>query len=110
MKIAVLVCGLVLSLAAAPGLAQSTPETAATVRQGSDNVQVGGRGAARSGDAMGRNGSVTGGSSNVFINGKRAVRAGDSTDCGGVVIGGNANILVNGKPLAASGDPTTGCK
>jgi uncharacterized Zn-binding protein involved in type VI secretion len=75
--------------------------------QGSDDVSVGGQGAARSGDTTG---AVVQGSSNVFINGKPAVTLGDRTGCGGVTVGGSSNVFINGKPVARAGDMTTGCE
>ena len=48
------------------------------------------------------------GSSDVFINGKPAARLGDKTNCG-VVVRGSSNVFINGKPMARVGDNTSGC-
>jgi uncharacterized Zn-binding protein involved in type VI secretion len=76
---------------------------------GSDNVSVGGRPAARSGDATDKGDALVQGSPNVFINGRPATTVGDSTACGGVTVGGSSNVFINGKPVARSGDLTSGC-
>jgi uncharacterized Zn-binding protein involved in type VI secretion len=114
-RLMMVLCGAALMFAASPAAAEDreTPSAAdapvSVITGGSGNVVVGGRDAARKGDATDAGQPVVEGSSNVFINGRPAVRAGDRTNCGGVVVGGAANVFVNGKPLARSGDLTAGC-
>jgi len=82
----------------------SFPST--NIIQGSPNVFVNGKPAARQGDALaphsspspspphGRN--IASGSSTVFINGKPAARVGDSINCGGSIVSGSGNVFTGG--------------
>ncbi|MGO9770612.1 MAG: PAAR domain-containing protein [Roseiarcus sp.] len=94
-----------LVLATAVARAHSAP---GAVAGGSLDTLVGGKPAARTGDAA-SGGPVLQGSPDVFINGKPAVTSGDRSACAGAVVAGSASMFVNGKPLAAAGDPTSGC-
>ncbi len=79
------------------------------VVQGSQDVTVGGRPAARAGDATTTGAPVVEGSPDVLINGRPAAVVGGRTGCGGVTVGGAANVFINGKPMAQAGSQTTGC-
>jgi uncharacterized Zn-binding protein involved in type VI secretion len=76
--------------------------------------------AARGGDPTTHSGAVTQGSSNVFIGGRPAARQGDAASCpqsvpgsppvphgGGVISGGSATVRINGRPAARAGDAVT---
>jgi uncharacterized Zn-binding protein involved in type VI secretion len=77
--------------------------------QGSQDTTVGGRPAARAGDATTTGAPLVEGSPNVFINGRPAAIVGGRTGCGGVTVGGASNVLINGKPAAQTGSQTTDC-
>ena len=66
------------------------------IAQGSSNVSIEGRPAARLGDATTHPCVVAGGSSSVFINGRPAARLGDGVSCGGVIIGGATTVSIGG--------------
>lgn len=78
-----------------------------TVIEGSSNVFINGRPAARVGDSAGthcntqppydcHSRSVAVGSSTVFINGRPAARVGDSLSCGGEITSGSSNVRIGG--------------
>ncbi len=54
------------------------------------------------------------GSDNVQINGRGAVRVGDTVKClngkTGTVVGGATSVIINGKPLAGVGAQVIGCE
>ena len=109
-------CGVVpsvivlLILSVAPTRAESPRSaTPGVVTGGSQDVMVGGKPAARAGDAT-SDGAIVEGSKNVFINGKPAAIGGSRTGCGGVVIGSGSGVFINGKPVARAGDSTANCK
>jgi len=107
-------CALAVPLGTAAVFAQddrsgSAPGTPGVIIQGSGDVSVGGRAAARRGDTDDRGSALVEGSPNVIINGRPAVTLGDRTGCGGVTVGGASNVFINGKPVARAGDTTTGC-
>jgi uncharacterized Zn-binding protein involved in type VI secretion len=91
------------------GLGAAAAQSVGGVTEGSPNVMIGGKPAARVGDG-GASGAAVEGSPNVFINGRPAAIAGGKTNCGGVVIGGSSNVFINGKPAAQAGNPTGDCK
>jgi len=99
---------LALTLIAA-GSTPAAAQTSGAIDGGSNDVIVGGRPAARQGDATTGGDAFASSSPNVMINGKPAVVQGDRTGCGGVVVGGGGNVFINGKPMARSGDATAGC-
>ena len=104
--------GLVLTLVLASVLsvsAQERPGTPGVISNGSADISIGGKPAARQGDATTGGNVVVEGSKDVFINGKPAAVTNDKTSCGGVVVGGGGNVFINGKPAARSGDQTSGC-
>jgi uncharacterized Zn-binding protein involved in type VI secretion len=96
--------GITPALAQAPG-----PAPPGVVTGGSQDVMVGGKTAARSGDPTSA-GAIVEGSRDVFIDGKPAAIGGSRTGCGGVVVGTGSGVFINGKPLARSGDSATGCR
>ena len=105
-----ILCAAVLaSLAARADDAALPRATPSVIVGGSNDVSVGGQGAARKSDTTDAAQAIVEGSSNVFINGKPAVRVGDRTNCGGIVVGGAGNVYVNGLPMARGGDLTAGC-
>lgn len=64
---------------------------------GAPTVLIGGRPAARVGDAApcsGLPGSIVSGSATVWIEGAAAARAGDATSHGGVIVGGEATVQI----------------
>jgi uncharacterized Zn-binding protein involved in type VI secretion len=67
---------------------------------------------AYNGDTPHKGGPIADGSSDVLINGKRAARSTDPLRCDGVnqttdrIIGGSESVLINGKPAARSGEKT----
>jgi uncharacterized Zn-binding protein involved in type VI secretion len=76
--------------------------------------------AARAGDPTTHSGAVTQGSPNVFIGGRPAARRGDAASCpqsvpgnppvphaGGVISGGSATVRINGRAAARAGDAVT---
>ena len=75
--------------------------------------------AARAGDPTTHGGQVTQGSPNVFIGGRPAARQGDAATCplvtgnppaphaGGVINGGSATVRINGRPAARAGSAVT---
>ena len=92
--------------------AQSAPPAATApgvVTGGSSNVMVGGKPAARQGDATSDGGALVEASPNVFINGKPAVVMGGRTSCGSSTVSGSSNVFINGKPMVRAGDQTSGC-
>jgi uncharacterized Zn-binding protein involved in type VI secretion len=89
--------------------AQSAPPPApGNIVGGSRDTMVGGKSAARQGDAAGGS-PIIDGSPDVFINGKPAALAGSSAACGAVAAAGAPNVFVNGKPLARTGDAIAKC-
>lgn len=78
------------------------------ITNGSQNVTINGKPAARQGDAT-TGGALIEGSSNVFINGKPATVIGNRTGCGGSITSGGHGVFINGKPMARQGDQTSGC-
>ncbi|MBJ7220582.1 type VI secretion system PAAR protein [Brenneria sp. L3-3C-1] len=88
---------------------QCFPETPIT--EGSPDVFINGRPAARQGDTVQLHGcpcpdaphgvhsrKIAEGSSTVFINGKPAARMGDGISCGGVIISGSGNVIIGDTP------------
>jgi uncharacterized Zn-binding protein involved in type VI secretion len=76
--------------------------------------------AARQGDPTSHGGTITQGSPNVFIGGRPAARQGDFASCpqvqpgnpptphvGGPITGGSATVLINGRRAARTGDAVT---
>ncbi len=94
---------------AAQQQAPASPVPSGTIVQGSQDVTVGGKPAARAGDQTSTGAPVVEGSSNVFINGRPAAVVGGRTGCGGVTFGGASNVFINGKAMAQAGSQTTGC-
>jgi len=92
------------------GLGAAAAQPVGTVTEGSPDVMIGGKPAARVGDGAASGAPVVEGSPNVFINGRPAAIAGGRNGCGGVVVGGSSNVFINGKPAARAGDPTSDCK
>lgn len=95
-------------LCCGPGPAAA--QGAGTVTDGSHDVTIGGKPAARAGDGTTSGAPLVEGSPNVLINGRPAAIAGGRTGCSGVVVGGSANVLINGKPAAQAGSQTTDCQ
>ena len=54
------------------------------------------------------------GSANVTINGRGAARVGDTVTClngkTGTVVGGATTVIINGRPLAGAGATVVGCE
>src|SRR5215510_1761343 len=88
------------------GLGLAAAQSAGGVKEGSPDVMIGGKPAARVGDGAASGAPVVEGSPNVFINGRPAAIAGGRNGCGGVVVGGSSNVFINGRPAARAGDPT----
>lgn len=73
-----------------------------SIIQGSPNVRINGRAAARVGDAVDSHsdghdthqGTISQGSSSVFINGRRAARIGDAVSCGDSIATGSHNVYI----------------
>jgi uncharacterized Zn-binding protein involved in type VI secretion len=79
------------------------------VVQGSSDVRSGGLPATRQNDSTTTPGTgIQEGSPNVIINGRPAARLGDRTNCG-VIVRGSSNVFINGRPMARTGDNTSGC-
>ncbi len=77
--------------------AHSMGPASGQVAQGSPNVSINGRPAARVEDAESCDaGKLAQGSRTVAINGLAASRVGDKTTCGAVIIEGSANVLIGG--------------
>jgi uncharacterized Zn-binding protein involved in type VI secretion len=91
------------------GLDIAAAQQPGAVLQGSPDVTVGGKPAARGGDSTTSGAPIVEGSRDVFINGRPAALSGGRTGCGGVVVGGSSNVFINGKPVAQAGSPTTDC-
>ena len=108
MKLRALAGALIVCLVALSEGARSQSAPPAAIVGGSRDTFVGGKAAARAGDAA-AGGEIIEGSPNVFINGKPAALAGAKTGCGAHVATGAANVFVNGKPLARTGDALSGC-
>ncbi len=102
-------CPLLLCIAALSASAQDRPGTPEVVTGGSRDTLIGGRPAARQGDATTGGKPIVEGSKDVFINGKPAAVMGVKTSCGGITVGGGGGVFINGKPAARTGDPTSGC-
>jgi len=100
---------LVAACLAAPASALADDAAPSVITGGSPDVSVGGRSAARQGDAAGGADIGAQGSPNVLINGKPALVVGAKTRCGATVAAGSPTVFVNGKPLAARGDVALGC-
>ncbi len=75
------------------------------ITQGSSNVKINGKNAARYGDRVTThtksgtthsNKTISSGSSSVKINGKKAARKGDSITCGATIFTGSANVNIGG--------------
>jgi uncharacterized Zn-binding protein involved in type VI secretion len=98
-----------ISLILCCGLEVAAAQNAGAVTQGSPDVTIGGKPAARVGDGTASGAPVVDGSPNVFINGRPAAIAGGRNGCGGVVVGGSSNVFINGKPAAQAGSQTTEC-
>ena len=77
------VCCAVTGEAAAQG-PQPQPASPGVITQGSSSVGIGGRPAARTGDATDQGAPVVEGSPNVFIDGRPAATLGSRTGCGGI--------------------------
>ena len=88
------------------GLGAAAAQPAGGVTEGSPDVMIGGKPAARVGDGAASGAPVVEGSPNVFINGRPAAIAGGSSNCGG----GSSNVFINGKPAAQAGNPSGDCK
>lgn len=77
-----------------------------TITEGSSDVNINGKGAAREGDALSAHaspsqsaphpGTIASGSGTVNVNGKPLARIGDDVSCGGVVIKGSSNVFAGG--------------
>jgi uncharacterized Zn-binding protein involved in type VI secretion len=67
-----LLCPLILCIAALAASAQERPGTPGVVTSGSQNTTIGGHAAARQGDTTSDSNTIVEGSKNVFINGKPA--------------------------------------
>jgi uncharacterized Zn-binding protein involved in type VI secretion len=82
--------------------------------EGSKNVFVEGKPAARVGDRGSCGAFTLLGSSSVRINGKPAVRVGDQVQCAngriGVIRDGASSVFVEGKPLATAASRIDGCE
>ena len=98
---------LAVPLAFSCGIATAQP--AGVITQGSPDTMIGGKPAARAGDATANGTPVVEGSHDVFINGRPAAVAGGRNGCG-VVVGGSANVVINGRPAAPAGSPTNDCR
>jgi uncharacterized Zn-binding protein involved in type VI secretion len=92
------------------GLRAVAAQPAGGAAEGSPDVMIGGKPAARVGDVGANGAPLVEGSPNVFINGRPAAIAGGGGNCGGVVVGGSSNVFINGKPAAQAGNPTGDCK
>ena len=108
MRITVSLLAVSVILCCEPGVAAAQPSGAIT--QGSPDMVIGGKPAARIGDGTASGAPVVEGSRDVFINGRPAAIAGGRNGCGGVVIGGSSNVFINGRPAASAGSPITDCK
>ncbi|MCH8507139.1 MAG: type VI secretion system PAAR protein, partial [Ectothiorhodospiraceae bacterium] len=80
---------------------------ATPIMEGSPDVLINGRPAARQGDALvphtkpkksSHPRNIAEGSASVFINGKPAARLGDAISCGGVIIGGSGDVFIGDRP------------
>ena len=82
---------LAISVTLCCGLGVVAAQPAGVITQGSPDMMIGGKPAARVGDGTASGSPVVEGSRDVFINGRPAAIAGGRNGCGGVVVGGAAD-------------------
>lgn len=87
------------------------PSPPTPIIQGSTNVLINFRPAARKGDMLVPHHpgirKITSGSSSVLINGKPAARMLDGVNCGGKIIIGSGNVLIGDNPKTGGGGSVT---